>query len=157
MVNQMRRRFEAEVSPLSPGRYTDLLVFGGVNDLYSDETAGRTVDKIQRDLGALYAAGRAHRLRVIAFTVAPWGGFKRYFNERRARATERLNAWIAEQRELGKVDVVIDAYALLSCGDPERLCPRFEAPSNDGLHFGPLGHVRLGEALVKLAFPACAP
>jgi len=156
MVNQMRRRFEAELGPRLPGGYTDLLVFGGVNDLYSDETAGRSVDKIQRDLGALYAAGRAHGLRVIAFTVAPWGGFSRYFTERRARTTEQLNAWIAEQREQGKVDVVVDAYALLSCGDPERLCPKFEAPRADGLHFGPLGHARLGEELLKQAFADCA-
>lgn len=155
MVNQMRRRFEAEGLP-GTGAYTDLLVFGGVNDLYSDETAGRSLEKIQRDLTALYAAGRARGLRVVAFTVAPWGGFRKYFNERRARATERLNAWIAEQRVLGHVDVVVDAYALLSCGDPERLCPEYAAPSTDGLHFGPRGHAKLGEELVK-AFAECGP
>jgi hypothetical protein len=71
----MRRRFEAEGLPKLPGGFTELVVFGGVNDLYSDETAGRSVAKIQKDLSAIYAAGKRNGLRVIAFTVAPWGGF----------------------------------------------------------------------------------
>jgi lysophospholipase L1-like esterase len=157
MVNQMRaRQLEPNVVRQPESRFTHLLVFGGVNDLYSDETAGRTPAKIERDLGAMYAAGKERGLRVIALTVAPWGGFARYFNERRGAATRELNAWILDQPSKQTVDVVVDAFSLLSCGDPERLCPRYEPPFHDGLHFGALGQEALGQALYEAAFSDCS-
>jgi hypothetical protein len=67
-----------------------------------------------------------------------------------------LNAWIAEQKRLGFVDELVDAYDQLSCGDSRRLCPDYEPPFNDGLHFGPRGHERLGEAMVATAFAECS-
>lgn len=157
MVNQMRRRFENEVLPTLSKEHTDLIVFGGVNDLYSDETAGRTVEKISADLLRMYDAAKARGMRVTAITVAPWGGFTRYYNERRGRATARLNAWIQQQLEEKHVDVVVDAATLLACGDPERLCPTYEPPFHDGLHFGRVGHEKLGEQLLHDAFPSCRP
>lgn len=155
MVNQMRRRFEAQLQSGELGRFTDVIVFGGVNDIYSDLSAGRTFEKISADLAFMYRAAKAAKLRVTAVTVAPWGGFSRYYNPTRAETTRRINAWIAEQRATGLVDVVIDAYGLLSCGDPERLCPDYEPPFKDGLHFGAKGHARLGAALVEQGFPEC--
>jgi len=155
MVNQMKRQLDAMLADTG-GPFTHLVVFGGVNDLYSDETAGRTVAKIQADLGTLYAAGRARGLRVVGITVAPWGGFNKYYNERRARTTRELNAWIIAGTTRGDIDVAVDAYALLSCGDPERLCPRYAMAKSDGLHFGKLGHETLGAALYDAEFEACA-
>ena len=155
MVNQMRRRFETEVVPILDETYSDLIVFGGVNDLYSDETAGRTVAKITADLTRIYQLAKQHRLRVIALTVTPWGGFTRYYNERRAQATQRLNDWIRGQEDTRLVDVVLDASPLLACGDPERLCPEYEPPFHDGIHFGREGHKKLGERL-PLAFSSCS-
>ncbi len=154
MVNQMRRSFEDQVAA-SGKHYTHLVVFGGVNDLYSDLTAFRTPAKIEADLGYMYAWGKAHGVKVLALTVAPWGGFKRYFNPSRAEATRAVNAWIREQPTLGHVDQVVDAYALLSCGDPESLCDRFCKPFKDGIHFGPEGHELLGQALFRQAFSDC--
>jgi lysophospholipase L1-like esterase len=159
MVNQMRRRFARDVlgdppDPTKP-RYTHVIVFGGVNDLYSDLTAGRTVEKISRDLTIMYESARQRGLRVVALTVAPWGGFRRYYNEKRGRATSELNGWIKDQAERGLVHHVVDAYALLSCGQPERLCEEYSKPFKDGLHFGPIGHQRLGEALEQTVFSDC--
>ena len=154
MVNQMRRRFELDVAA-SARRYTHLVVFGGVNDLYSDLTAFRTPAKIEADLSYMYAWGKAHEVKVVALTVAPWGGFKRYFNASRAEATRTLNAWIRDQPAQGHVDHVVDAYGLLSCGDPDLLCERFFGPFRDGLHFGPEGQERLGQALFQEAFSDC--
>jgi lysophospholipase L1-like esterase len=156
MVNQMRRHFEASVLAEPPGSFTHLLLFGGVNDLYSDETAGRTPAKIEADLTFMYDAAKQRGLRVVALTVAPWGGFKRYDNPRRRAATLELNDWIREQAKLGKVDVVVDAYSRLSCGDPALLCPRYEAPHADGLHFGKAGHEVLGQALYEAEFRRCS-
>jgi lysophospholipase L1-like esterase len=159
MVNQMRRRFARDVlgDPPTPGkpRYTHVIIFGGVNDLYSDLSAGRTVEKISQDLEFMYASAREAEIQVVAITVSPWGGFGRYYNERRGKATERLNAWILEQGSSGKVEAVVDAYSLLSCGDPIRLCPSHFAPFRDGIHFGKLGHEKLGDALHQAAFSRC--
>jgi lysophospholipase L1-like esterase len=156
MVNQMRARQLPSVELEPASRFTHLVVFGGVNDLYSDETAGRTPAKIESDLEVMYAAGKRRGLRVVALTVAPWGGYSRYFNERRAAATRLLNAWILEQPSKGSVDVVVDAYSVLSCGDPDRICPRFEPPFRDGLHFGTLGQEALGQALYDAEFKGCS-
>ena len=155
MVNQMRARFETELAHEPRGVFTHVVIFGGVNDLYSDETAGRTVPKIETDLSALYAGSRALGARVVAITVAPWGGFTRWFTPRRAQTTRELNAWISGQAADGSVDVVVDAYSLLSCGDPDRLCERYERSHPDGLHPGKAGHEVLGAALYEREFRAC--
>jgi lysophospholipase L1-like esterase len=155
MVNQMRRHFDAVVLAEPASAFTHVVVFGGVNDLYSDESAGRTPARIETDLAAIYGASKARGWRVVALTVAPWGGFARYDNPRRRAATLELNAWIVEQAERGSVDLVVDAYRLLSCGDPALLCPSYEPPHRDGLHFGKGGHEVLGAALYDAEFRRC--
>lgn len=156
MVNQMRARLVAHLAqPHAP--YRVVVVFGGVNDLYSDLTAKRTVEKISADLERMYRASRASGARVIAVTVAPWGGFRRYFTEHRWQNTRKLNAWIRGTPARGLTDGVVDAELLLSCGDAERLCEKYALPFRDGLHFGPEGHRRLSSALVQALGPAqCA-
>jgi lysophospholipase L1-like esterase len=131
-------------------------VFGGVNDLYSDETAGRTFAKISSDLSLIYRGAKSRGVRVIALTVTPWGGFSRYYNPRRAAVTRQLNAWLKEQQQQGLIDVVVDANPRLTCGDPERLCAEYALPFHDGLHFGKLGQERLGEELLQKAFADCS-
>jgi lysophospholipase L1-like esterase len=156
MVNQMRYRFDEDV--FGPGKpaYTHVIVFGGVNDLYSDLTAGRTPALIERDLAFMYQDAHRHGAKVVAVTVAPWGGFTRYFNASRSAATLEVNRWILAQRDAGVVDAVVDAYSLLSCGDPTVLCPAYTAPFKDGLHFGGEGHEKLGEAMFAQVFSGCA-
>lgn len=154
MVNQIRKRLETVVLPMNL-RYSHALVFGGVNDLYSDQTASRTLARIQADLSAIYSALKGRGVKVIAITVTPWGGFKRWYTAKRGENTLTLNRWIVEQSDAGLTSVTLDAYPLLSCGEPERLCPSLAAPYKDGLHFGKLGHEKLGEALQALAFPSC--
>jgi lysophospholipase L1-like esterase len=155
MVNQMRKRFDDLFAPGKPA-YTHVIVFGGVNDLYSDLTAGRTPALIERDLTKMYATAHQHGAKVVAITVAPWGGFSRYFNASRSEATLEVNRWILAQPAAGTADAAVDAYSLLSCGDPTRLCPKLVAPFNDGLHFGPDGHTLLGERLFEQVFSGCA-
>jgi lysophospholipase L1-like esterase len=156
MVNQMRRRFAEDLFAPGKPKYTHVIVFGGVNDLYSDLTAGRTPTLIERDLTVMYEEAHRHGAKVVALTVAPWGGFTRYFNASRSGATLEVNRWILAQREAGAIDAAVDAFTLLSCGDPTVLCPRYMAPYKDGLHFGDVGHDRLGVALFVQAFSNCA-
>jgi lysophospholipase L1-like esterase len=155
MVNQMRKRFDELFAPGKPA-YTHVIVFGGVNDLYSDLTAGRTPALIERDLTKMYETARRHGAKVVAITVAPWGGFTRYFNQSRLATTLEVNRWILGQSRSGAIEAAVDSYPLLSCGDPTRLCDRFVAPFKDGLHFGPEGHEKLGEALFAQVFSSCA-
>lgn len=158
MVNQMRRRFVREVlgggGAHGPGpRYDHVIVFGGVNDLYSDLTAGRTVRKITADLTAMYGEARARGVRVVALTVAPWGGFTRYFNPSREAATRELNRWILSQVAAGTVAGAVDTFPLLACGNA--LCADVSRPYTDGLHFGPEGHRRIANALHRDVFGDC--
>jgi lysophospholipase L1-like esterase len=67
-----------------------------------------------------------------------------------------LNRWILAQPAAGTVDRAVDAFGLLSCGDPTKLCPEYAVPFHDGLHFGPKGHERLGRALFDEVFSGCA-
>ncbi|HQK18064.1 MAG TPA: SGNH/GDSL hydrolase family protein [Polyangiaceae bacterium] len=155
MVNQMRRRFMQDILGPAKPTYTHVIVFGGVNDVYSDQTAKRTPAKIQADLLAMYTMAKEAGIHVVALTIAPWGGFRRYFNPTRASATRQVNRWIDQQQQEGVIASAIDAYGLLSCGDPEKLCPDFEPPFRDGLHFNEKGHERLGEALWSRVFSDC--
>lgn len=156
MMNQMRRRFEREILPQVKSQNIDtLLVYGGVNDLYSDLTAGRTNDRIEADLLAVYQQAKQAGLTVIAVTVSPWGGFSRYWNPRRGENTRLLNSWILGQVARGPVDKAVDSFAPLSCGNRDVLCPEYETPSHDGLHPGKKGHAILGEKLAKEAFIDC--
>ena len=104
----------------------------------------------------MYELAHQHGVKVVAVTVTPWGGFTRYFNPSRGAATLEVNRWILAQRDTGKVDAAVDAYSMLSCGDPAMLCPTFVPPFRDGLHFGPEGHRRLGEKLFAQVFASCA-
>jgi lysophospholipase L1-like esterase len=152
MVNQIRRRFEREVLP-SGSRYSHAIVFGGVNDLYSDQSAGRTLTKIEGDLSRIYELLAARGTEVVAVTVTPWGDFKRWFTPERGQNTLSLNRWILSRPDVSAVD----AYPLLSCGEPHRLCPELAAPHKDGLHFGKRGHEKLAQALLDGPFRSCRP
>lgn len=156
MTNQMRRRFESDIVPqIDALSLTTLIVYGGVNDLYSDLTAGRTNIRIEEELSAIYASAKDNGLEVVALTVSPWGGFSRYFNERRGQNTRLLNSWILGQVSRGKITQAVDTFPLLSCGSPDILCADYETRSHDGIHLGPQGHTLLGEKLFDVAFADC--
>ena len=156
MTNQMRRRYENNIVPqINALGLTTLLVYGGVNDLYSDLTAGRTNARIEEDLSAIYDSAKENGLEVIAITVSPWGGFSRYFNERRGQNTRLLNSWILGQVSRDKVDYAVDSFPQLSCGNPDVLCPEYETRHHDGIHLGPQGHTILGEKIASEAFADC--
>jgi lysophospholipase L1-like esterase len=154
MVNQIKKRLETEILPENQS-YSHAIVFGGVNDLYSDQTANRKLSRIESDLSQIYQELKSHGTQVIAISVTPWGGFKRWFTPERSQNTLTLNRWILGQASSGAVWAALDAYPLLSCGDPERLCPELAAPHKDGLHFGKLGHEKLAKALLEGPFRGC--
>jgi lysophospholipase L1-like esterase len=159
MVSHMRARFARDVlgepaDAKSPKpRYTHVIVFGGVNDLYSDLTDGRTPAKIEADLTAMYEAARKQNMGVVAITVAPWGGLKGWYNTKRGAATREVNRWIAAQLKAGVIDGLVDSYPLLSCGNPERICKKLAR--KDGIHLNNAGHQVLGAEVYKRVFADC--
>jgi len=156
MTNQMRRRLNGALLPERDTLALDtLIVLGGVNDLYSNLTAGRTNARIEQELSLIYQTAKQVGLRVVAITVLPWGGFTSYFTPARSENTRALNSFILGERQAGRIDGAVDGYSLLSCGDPERLCPSYEKPRPDGLHPGPAGHEALGSALYQQVFADC--
>jgi lysophospholipase L1-like esterase len=159
MVNQMNHRFVRDIvgdpGDASKPKYTHVIVFGGVNDLYSDLTAGRTVPKIEADLSSMYRVAHEHGIQVIALTVTPWGGFHRYYNPSRAATTAELNRWILGLPAAHTVDFAVDVNPLLSCGNAEEICDAYSAPFKDGIHFGPKGHEKIAEALYTQVFSDC--
>ncbi len=156
MTNQMLVRLERDLLPARERLGLDtLVVLGGVNDLYSNITASRTNDRIEQSLLAIYEKAQNAGLRTVGVTVLPWGGFSRYFTAERGQNTRALNTFILGQVSRGTLDVAVDAYPHLSCGQPEKLCPDFEMPRPDGLHPGPRGHEVLGALLREQAFADC--
>ncbi len=158
MVNQMRKRFARDVlgTPADPDnpkpRYSHVIVLGGINDICSDETAKRTNDKIKTDLTAMYRMAKDAGMEVVALTLPPWGGFKRYYNPRRAASTDDMNAWI-RGRLGGDVDRLLDVYPMMSCGDRELLCDKYGM--KDHVHWSAAGHKLVGEALYAQIFSDC--
>ena len=156
MLNQMRKRWidYTDLHQEELKDYGTLIVYGGVNDLYSDETAFRTVDKMLSDIATIDARAAQFGLRRIYITVSPWGGFKRWYSAKRGKDTIRFNEELLKLASPPEV-LVLDSYPLLSCGSSEILCPEYALPHRDGLHPGKKGHQILGEALVKLGFANC--
>ncbi len=149
MVNQMLAQLRRHLLETDT-QYSHWVVFGAVNDLYSDITASRKLPKIERDLFTIYAMGHQNNSLVIAITVAPWGGFRRYYTEQRGANTAELNRWMTMQQTIGAVDFVVQSGPALSCGDSTHLCPSLSKPYHDGLHFGAEGHQQLGVALLAV-------
>ena len=163
MVNQMRGRFLRDIFGEPPAGssdalearppYTHVLVLGGINDICSDESAARSNGKIEADLGAMYQMARDHGALVVAVTLPPWGGFKKYYTAKRGRSTREINQWIKDQRDLGKVDALVDIFPIMSCGVPSELCEAYGF--KDRVHWNLKGHEIAGEALRRQIFADC--
>jgi hypothetical protein len=154
MVNQMRKRFARDVlgegGDGSKPSYTHVIVLGGIGDILSNETALRTTEKIEKDLGEMYKLAHDKGVKVVALTLPPWGAFKAY-NDERHQMTMDENAWIKGKPE--NVDYAVDIYPLLSCGKERDLCDDYAWP--DKLHWSKKGHEVVGAELYKDVFSDC--
>jgi hypothetical protein len=161
MVNQMRKRFARDIlgededkkdGGKDKPRYTHAIVLGGIGDILSNETAGRTAKKIEDDLRAMYDMAKKHDIVVIAMTLPPWGGAKAYNPARHAMSLE-VSGWIRELSGKKAVGAVSDVYPLLSCGEASQLCGDYAWP--DKLHWNQKGHEVVGKALAESVFADC--
>jgi lysophospholipase L1-like esterase len=135
-------------------RYTHVIILGGVNDLAAATPREARIERIKANLSQMYRTARVRGVSVVALTVPPWGRL-RGVPDKRADATESLNAWIREQAEAGVVDHAVDIHGLLSCGDVRVLCPKNRRFANDNIHWGTAGHEIVAEALHREVFSDC--
>ncbi|MEB2311256.1 MAG: SGNH/GDSL hydrolase family protein [Sorangiineae bacterium] len=135
--------------------YTHVLILGGVNDLLAGSIRDARVKAIEENLRAMYRTARERGVAVVALTIAPWGKL-RGVDDRRLAATRSLDVWIRAQAAIGAVDHALDTYPLLSCGDPDELCPAYRRFADDSVHWGQRGHALVGAALFREVFPDCA-
>jgi lysophospholipase L1-like esterase len=101
----------------------------------------------------MYREAKARGATVVALTLPPWAGFEKWYNPRRGASTEEVNRWIKEQHREGVVDLMLDVYPLMSCGDPTFLCPKYGWP--DQVHWSAAGHEAVGRALHEHLFADC--
>ena len=148
-TDHMRWRFTQDLfGPSLPWlkrpHYTHVIVLGGVNDLAAASLSDARIDRIKANLSSMYRLGRQRGLSVVGVTVPPWGRL-RGVKDRRADATRDLNEWIVEQAKAHVIDHAVEVYPLLSCGDPQVLCPeyrRFPSDQNPLEHRGTRGRRR---------------
>lgn len=153
MVSQMRQRFARDVLGKGDGaeprpRYTHMIVLGGIADIGSRETAGRTLEKIQGDLLAMYAMAKEAGMTVIAVTIPPWGAWHTYDDEMH-RMMLAMNAWLRAKPE--HVSHVVDVFPKLVC-DEKVLCTQF---ASDKIHWNKAAHELFGEMLFEQVFSDC--
>jgi lysophospholipase L1-like esterase len=134
--------------------YSHLLVLGGVNDLSAGSVTHPRVTRTQANLTAIYARARQRGLEVVAVTLPPWGRLVGDYDKRGA-ATHTLNDWIVARKRSGDVDDVVDIHSLLSCEDPDELCPAYRRFPNDRVHWNRAGHSVVAEALYREVFTDC--
>ncbi len=160
-TRHMRWRLEQDLFGvgLPPGarskpKYTHVLILGGVNDLLAGSIHDARIRGIESNLRWMYGAAREHGVKVVALTVSPWGKL-RGVDDRRIGATHALDTWIRAQAAIGAVDFALDTYPLLSCGDPDVLCPAYRRFADDNVHWGKKGHEIIGKALWREVFADC--
>ena len=158
-TNHMRWRFLRDVfgvGALAKPKpdYSHVIVLGGVNDLAAGPTRSVQVEDVQRNLAYMYREAKSRGVKVVAVTLPPWGYVSGGW-DRRPEATHQLNAWIREQEQAGRVDDVVDVHPLLSCGDPDTLCPDYRIWGNDEIHWNDVGHSLVAESFFREVFSDC--
>ncbi len=155
----MRWRFDSVLRqwhrvPSRRVAYTHVIVLGGVNDLSAGSFRRPRIARTQANLSAMYARARKRGLEVVAVTLPPWGRLMGNYDKRGA-ATRALNAWILSRVQAGQVDKAVDLHPLLSCGDPDELCPSHRRFPSDRVHWNRAGHKVVADALHRRVFSDC--
>jgi lysophospholipase L1-like esterase len=158
-TNHMRWRFLHDVFGIGARgkdqpQYTHVIVLGGINDLSAASMYGVDLRDIQKNLSYMYRAARVRGVQLVALTLPPWG-YVPGGKDRRPEATHQLNAWILAEGQAGRVAHVVDVHPLLSCGDPDALCPRYRIWKQDAIHWNEAGHEVVADALYREVFADC--
>ncbi len=131
--DEIRARFARDVVAAQPDV---AVIVAGVNDVYQ----GRSAERVERELEAMYDAAFAARIAVVAGTIVPYDTATDEANAR----MHGVNDWIRRYAEAHPDRVVFcDTRAAAAAdGRPDRL-----RSSPDGLHPSTDGYRRMARAL----------
>lgn len=145
----MRSRFFQAIDDgkLDLKKFTHLTIMGGANDLLARPNQEVAIRDAKASLQAVYQRAKQENpnIKVIAFTVSPWGDYTFYKSEHDA-SLQALNSWIRTTAS-SLHDGHVDAFDLLKDpGNPTKLQSSFKG---DGIHFTGAGHTILANALIQ--------
>ena len=130
-------RFNRDVLGQSGVKY--VIVFHGVNDIGGNATFA----SIKTALDDLISRARARGLLIYGGTILPFGGSS-YYSAAHESVRQQVNTYIKSGVFDGYID--FDA-ALTDGGNPPSLQATYAAwAQQDGLHPGPMGYQRMGQA-----------
>jgi lysophospholipase L1-like esterase len=142
--DQIRVRFARDVIDARPDV---VVILAGVNDIYQ----GRTAESVQRELEAMYEAGRDAQIPVVAATIIPYNTATADQN----RQMHAVNAWIEDYAANHAVAFCDTRSAVTAPGAPDRL-----VSSPDDLHPCPGGYRLMALAIepaIKRALEKAQP
>lgn len=156
MTNMMRKRFVRDLYAHEAGdpepKYTDVIILGGLGDILSNETAGRTAKSIGKEIMTMVNEAKSRGSRTIVLQLPPWGTMKA-FNNARAQMTWDVSRFIEAEVKAGNIDATMELRPILSCGNVETLCEGMGW--KDGIHWSEKGQHAVGEALHAKLFADC--
>ncbi|HSS39584.1 MAG TPA: SGNH/GDSL hydrolase family protein [Polyangia bacterium] len=131
-------RFDRDVLGQSGVRYA--IVYDGVNDI----GGGASFASMKAAYDDLISRAHARSLLIYGATITPFGG-NSYYTAAHETVRQQVNTYIKS----GVFDGVIDFDAALTDGgNPPKLQATYAAWSQmDGLHPGPAGYQKMGEAI----------
>jgi lysophospholipase L1-like esterase len=122
-----------------------VIVWGGINDIYTDIAA----TTIEANLQAIYTAIAATGAKVISLNITPSKSNVSWTADRQI-ATDAVNTWIAGTAT--GVDYKIDAYTLVEDpATPDTLLPLYD--TGDGLHLQQDGYYAVGTKVYTTVYP----
>ncbi len=125
--------------------YGHLIVFAGVNNIHDRK-------QVITDLKTIYAAAKRlthHRIRVIAVTLSPWGGYATWTPQKQ-RHTREINRFIMSRPV--NTDVSVDIYQrLMHPVHRHRMKSAYYA-KGDPLHPRGLGQKKIALTIYQTAF-----
>lgn len=130
--DEIRRRFERDVIAAHPAV---VVIIAGVNDVYQ----GRSAERVEGELAAMYEAARAAKVAVVAGTIVPFNTATADQNARMHAVNDWIRGYAAAHADVAFCDT---RAAVAAPGHPDRLLS-----SPDDLHPTPEGYKRMAAAL----------
>jgi len=131
--DQIRARFARDAAAATPAV---VVILAGVNDIYQ----GRSVESVERELEAMYAAARAAKIAVVAASIIPFNTASADQNARMHAVNDWIRTYAASHG--GSVVFCDTRGAVAAPGQPDRL-----VSSPDNLHPSPEGYKRMAAAI----------